>query len=167
MSAPNSLGALTVAVSYGVRLINALKSGQVAIDGPAVEEVRQYLILTLGAHAPPAAEPDPALGPRPVLPPSSSPSSLSSSGKHYGNLVKGPWRKHDPTKGLAVALANVLDCLADLGNVSRPVADEARAALAAWQVPGERCDHCGRAVKRIISCPDGRQVCQECFDGVG
>lgn len=32
----------------------------------------------------------------------------------------------------------------------------------------EKCSNCGTRVPYIIGCPDGQEVCQECFDnGVG
>ncbi len=33
---------------------------------------------------------------------------------------------------------------------------------------GPRCDGCGKAAKKVVGCPDGREICRECFDqGVG
>lgn len=29
------------------------------------------------------------------------------------------------------------------------------------------CDECGCAAERVISCPDGAEICQECFDQGG
>ena len=28
-----------------------------------------------------------------------------------------------------------------------------------------KCDDCGKEVKTVIGCPDGAEICQECFDG--
>jgi len=62
--------------------------------------------------------------------------------------------------------------LNEAGESYEPVSEDAIATLnelilKARQLLGiaEKCDACGETVAYIIVCPDGAELCQNCFDG--
>lgn len=59
--------------------------------------------------------------------------------------------------------ADTVDSVVDLWNrIIKPALASVRGETRTY--PLAKCDACGESVSSIVGCPDGREVCQHCFD---